>query len=58
MLDALMSAGPAVRAIEHTSQAEVRRAIREACAPYRRPDGTYRMANTFHHIVCTVRPGE
>ena len=54
MLDALMSAGPAVRAIEHTSEDAVRQALRDACAPYRRGDGSYLMDNMFHHIVSTV----
>lgn len=54
MLVALMSAGPAVRAIEATSEQAVRAALRGACAPYRRADGSYRMDNAFHHVVCTV----
>jgi SAM-dependent methyltransferase len=54
MLDALMSSGPAVAAIENTSEQEVRRALRDGCAPYRRDDGSYRMENTFHHIICAV----
>jgi SAM-dependent methyltransferase len=54
MLEALMSSGPAAAAIANTSEPAVRRALREACAPYRRGDGSYRMENTFHHIVCAV----
>jgi len=54
MLDALMSSGPAVRAAEHTSAEAVERAIGEACAPFRRDDGSYRMANAFHHVVCVA----
>jgi SAM-dependent methyltransferase len=54
MLDALMSSGPAAAAIENTSERVVRQELRDACAPFRRGDGSYRMDNTFHHIVCTV----
>jgi SAM-dependent methyltransferase len=54
MLVALLSAGPAVRAIEATSESAVREALSDACAPYRRADGSYRMENAFHHVVCTV----
>jgi SAM-dependent methyltransferase len=50
-LAGLMSSGPAVRAIEHTSVDAVRRTLLEACAPYRRADGSYRMDNTFHHVI-------
>jgi SAM-dependent methyltransferase len=54
MLAGLMSSGPAVAAIEHTSEEAVREALRDACAPYRRDDGSYRMVNAFHHIVCAI----
>jgi SAM-dependent methyltransferase len=54
MLGGLMSSGPAAAAIEHASEGAVRQALREACAPYRRHDGSYRMENAFHHIVCAV----
>jgi hypothetical protein len=54
MLDALMSSGPAAAAIENTSEQAVRQTLTEACAPYRRGDGSYRMENTFHHIICAV----
>jgi SAM-dependent methyltransferase len=57
MLDALMSSGPAAAAIETTSERAVRQALRDACAPYRRGDGSYRMENTFHHIICAVNTG-
>jgi SAM-dependent methyltransferase len=57
MLDALMSSGPAAAAIENTSERAVRQAVRDACARYRRGDGSYRMENTFHHIVCAPCPG-
>jgi hypothetical protein len=55
MLDGLMSSGPAAAAIENTSEATVREVLRAACARFRRPDGSYRMDNTFHHIR-TVTP--
>jgi SAM-dependent methyltransferase len=54
MLDALMSAGPAVRAIENSSQEAVHQAVSDVCAPFRRADGSYRMENSFHHIVSTM----
>jgi SAM-dependent methyltransferase len=54
MLAGLMSSGPAARAIEHTSPDTVREALREACARFRRADGSYRMENTFHHVICVV----
>jgi hypothetical protein len=53
MLDALMSSGPAAAAIGNTSERAVRQALRDACDRFRRGDGSYRMDNTFHHIVCT-----
>ena len=54
MLDALMSSGPAAAAIENTSEQAVRQSLTEACAPNQRGDGSYRMENTFHHIICAV----
>jgi SAM-dependent methyltransferase len=54
MLEGLMSAGPSVAAITHTSERVVREALRDVCAPFRRSDGSFRMDNTFHHIVCAV----
>jgi SAM-dependent methyltransferase len=54
MLGGLMSSGPAAAAIENTSEQVVREALRDACAPYRQGDGSYRMENAFHHIVCAV----
>jgi SAM-dependent methyltransferase len=54
MLAGLMSSGPAVAAIESASEQVVREALRTVCAPYRRSDGSYRMENTFHHVICAV----
>jgi hypothetical protein len=53
MLRGLMSAGPAVRAVSHSGEEQVRVAILNACVPYRRDDGSYLMRNTFHHVICS-----
>jgi SAM-dependent methyltransferase len=57
MLAGLMSSGPAARAIEHSSVDAVRAVLRDTCGPYRRLDGSYRMENTFHHLVCRPARG-
>ena len=49
-----MSSGPSVAAIENTAGRTVRQALRDACVPYRQADGSFRMENTFDHIICTV----
>jgi SAM-dependent methyltransferase len=54
LLRGTLSAGPAVRAIEHSGEAAARMAVLTACAPFRRDDGSYRMACTFHHLICAV----
>jgi SAM-dependent methyltransferase len=56
MLAGLMASGPAARAVEHASVDAVREVLLDACAPYRRPDGSYRMDNAFHHLICRVAP--
>jgi hypothetical protein len=38
-------------AIDHAGEADVRRAIAEAAAPFRRPDGSYRLENRFRYVV-------
>jgi hypothetical protein len=52
MLRGLMSAGPAVRAVSHSGEEQVRLTILDACLPYRQDDGSYLMRNTFHHVIC------
>jgi SAM-dependent methyltransferase len=52
LLRGILSAGPAVRAIEHSGEDAVREAVLTACAPFHRDDGSYRMACTFHHLTC------
>ena len=50
-LRGLLSAGPAVAAIEHSGEGVVRQTVTEAIAPFRRPDGSYRMDNRFRYVV-------
>jgi ubiquinone/menaquinone biosynthesis C-methylase UbiE len=51
MLRAMLSAGSAVAAVEHTGRANVVEAIRRALAPYREDDGSYRLPNEWHYLV-------
>jgi SAM-dependent methyltransferase len=53
-LRGLLSACPAVSAIEHRGEERVRAAILEAIAPLRAPDGSYLLRNTFHYVMVTV----
>ncbi|MFN2528527.1 MAG: class I SAM-dependent methyltransferase [Candidatus Baltobacteraceae bacterium] len=46
-LRGMMSAGPAIRARAHAGDDATREALREAIAPYRQSDGTFRMKNVF-----------
>ena len=48
---ALLAPGAAVPAIEHSGEQAVREAIREAAAPFRRPDGSYRFGNRFSYVM-------
>jgi SAM-dependent methyltransferase len=50
-LRGLISAGPAVRAIEAAGEEATRDAVRVAIAPYRRADGGYRLENEFVFLV-------
>jgi SAM-dependent methyltransferase len=50
-LRGLLSAGVSVRAIRAVGEDAMRRAAREAIAPYLRSDGTYRLANEFRFVV-------
>jgi hypothetical protein len=50
-LRALLSAGPAVRAIRHAGEESVRAAVLEAVAPYRTAAGGYLMENKFRYLI-------
>jgi SAM-dependent methyltransferase len=47
----LLAAGGAVAAVAAAGRETVRAAISEAVAPYRRPDGGYRLENEWHYLV-------
>jgi hypothetical protein len=57
-LRGLISAGPATRAIEAAGEQATRDAVRTAIAPYRRPDGGYRLENEFVYLVAQAKPLE
>jgi SAM-dependent methyltransferase len=50
-LRGLLSAGPAVRAIQHSGEAAVRAATVEALKPFRAPDGSFRLDNAFRYVL-------
>lgn len=50
-LRALLSAGPAVRAIRHAGEDAVRNAVRDAIRPYRLSHGGYRMECKFRYAL-------
>jgi SAM-dependent methyltransferase len=54
-LRGLLSAGPAVRAIQHRGIDAVTSALVQAVEPFRQPDGSYLMHNTFHYMIATTR---
>ena len=43
-------------ALERLGEAEVRRRVAEAAAPFRRDDGSYRFENRFRYLVAGVSP--
>lgn len=53
-LRGLLSAGPAVRAIENSGEAQVRDAVTRALAPYRLSSGGYRLENSFLLMIATA----
>ena len=53
-LRGLLAAGPAIRAIEHSGEESVRDAVTKSLEPYRRPDGSYALNNTFRYIAARV----
>lgn len=50
-LRAMLSAGPAERAIRNSGMQPARDAVTEAIAPYRKPTGEYRLNNKFRYVV-------
>jgi SAM-dependent methyltransferase len=53
-LRALLSAGPAVKAIEHAGEDAVVAAVRQAVAPFRDDTGGYRLENRFRFVIATA----
>lgn len=53
-LRGLLSAGPAVKAIETSGEARVREAVTRALDPYRLSSGGYRLEQTFMFMIATV----
>jgi SAM-dependent methyltransferase len=50
-LRGLLAAGPAVRAMRHSGEEPVRRAVTTAIAPFRTVQGAYQIENTFRLLV-------
>jgi SAM-dependent methyltransferase len=50
---ALISAGPAVRAVRHAGAEATAKALLDALAPYRQADGGYRISSAFRFTVAT-----
>jgi SAM-dependent methyltransferase len=53
-LRALLSAGPAVRAIETSGESAVRTAIETAIAPFHDRAGAYRVGSAFRYLIATA----
>jgi SAM-dependent methyltransferase len=51
LLRALLAPGGVSHAIEHSGEGAVRKAISDASAPFRRPNGSYRIENTFRYLI-------
>jgi hypothetical protein len=54
MVRGLIAAGVAERAVRHSGEAAVIRGIREAAAPFRQADGSYRFNNEWRFLVSRV----
>ena len=52
-LAGLLSAGPAIRAIQHSGRDRVRAAVTEALAPFTQSAGDYRLENSFRYLRAT-----
>jgi SAM-dependent methyltransferase len=50
-LRAMLSAGPAERAIRNSSMERARSAVENAIEPYRAPSGEYRLNNKFRYLI-------
>jgi SAM-dependent methyltransferase len=50
-LRGMLSAGPAVKAIEHAGEARVEAAVADAAAPYRTAAGGYVFENTWRYVI-------
>jgi SAM-dependent methyltransferase len=50
-LRAMLSAGPAERAIRNAGMERAREAVANAIAPYRQPSGEYRLNNKFRYLI-------
>jgi len=50
-LDALLSSGPAVRAIQVAGERRVRKAVTESIRPFGTARGEYRLENTFRYLI-------
>jgi SAM-dependent methyltransferase len=55
-LRGMLSAGPAVRVIQHAGETQALRAVRAALASYKQPHGGYRLENTFRFVIARKRP--
>ena len=53
-LRAMLSAGPAERAIRNSGMERARDAVANAIAPYRKPSGEYRLNNKFRYLIARV----
>jgi SAM-dependent methyltransferase len=53
-LRALLSSGPAVRAINHAGEQAVRQAVAEAVKPFQTSSGGYRLENRWRYLVAAA----
>jgi SAM-dependent methyltransferase len=53
-LRAVLSSGPAAKAIQTAGEARVREVVAEALEPYRSASGAYRLENVFRYAVATA----
>jgi hypothetical protein len=55
LLRAMLSAGSAVAAVQQVGREQVEAAILTALAPWRSPDGSYRLENEWHYLASQMR---
>jgi SAM-dependent methyltransferase len=53
-LRGLLSAGPAVRAIQHVGEQAVRAAVTKAIEPFKIASGAYELQNKFRYLIATA----